>query len=300
MSHHARHAGYGVVANLISTPASNDRNGPGQGPSPVGLRSTAVVSINYERRGSGSPLVLLHGVGHRWQAWEPVIDLLAASHDVVALDLPGFGESPYEGAYNVDGGIKRLLGFFAELGFERPHVAGNSLGGLLSLELAAAGRVASATALSPAGIWNRPQRAYTLSAVTFTRLLVRTPEPVAKWAFEHPVRRRLVCGMMFGRTDLLDTDVLVADMRAFRHADGFWPVVREGWRYSLRAQPLPVPVTIAWGTKDRILPQGQARRARRLFPQAKWVDLHGFGHVPMYDDPELVADVILRTTGAKT
>lgn len=256
------------------------------------------MSIHYERRGSGTPLVLLHGVGHRWQAWEPVLDLLAARHDVVALDLPGFGGSPFEGAYDVDGAVRRLAGFFAELGLGRPHAAGNSLGGLLCLELAAAGHVATATALSPAGMWDLPQRTYTLSVMALTRALARTPEPVSRWSLQTPARRRLVCGLMFGRTERLDPDVVMADMRAFRHAEGFWPVFREGWRYSFELQPMPVPVTVAWGTKDHVLPQGQARRARRLLPQARWVDLHGLGHVPMYDDPELVAGVILQTTEA--
>ncbi|HCU52375.1 MAG TPA: alpha/beta hydrolase, partial [Micromonosporaceae bacterium] len=47
-----------------------------------------------QRRGSGSPLVLIHGIGHRWQAWEPVLDELAEHHEVLAIDLPGFGKSP--------------------------------------------------------------------------------------------------------------------------------------------------------------------------------------------------------------
>jgi pimeloyl-ACP methyl ester carboxylesterase len=53
-----------------------------------------VPQLNYERWGSGPPLVLLHGIGHRLQAWDPVLDRLAAAHDVIAVDLPGFGKSP--------------------------------------------------------------------------------------------------------------------------------------------------------------------------------------------------------------
>ena len=244
--------------------------------------------------------MLLHGVGHRWQAWEPVLDLLAASHDVVALDLPGFGGSPYEGAYDVDGAVKRLVEIFAEMGLGRPNVAGNSVGGLLCLELAAAGHVASATALSPAGMWNFPQRTYTLSVMAFSRLLARTPQPIARWWLQTAGRRRLVCGLMFGCAERLDPDVVLADMQAFRHAEGFWPAFRVGWRYSFEPQPMPmaVPVTIAWGAKDHVLTQGQARRARRLLPEARWLDLPGLGHVPMNDDPELIAGVILQTTGA--
>ena len=52
------------------------------------------MRVNHVRQGSGEPLVLIHGIGHRLQAWLPVLDRLAAHHDVLALDLPGFGDSP--------------------------------------------------------------------------------------------------------------------------------------------------------------------------------------------------------------
>ena len=54
----------------------------------------APMRLNYHRAGSGEPLVLIHGIGSRWQVWEPVLDRLAAERDVVALDLPGFAASP--------------------------------------------------------------------------------------------------------------------------------------------------------------------------------------------------------------
>src|SRR5262249_26721367 len=130
----------------------------------------------YERRGSGSPLVLLHGIGHRWQAWEPVLDTLANKHDVIALDLPGFGQSSRLDKYDMPGMIATLNGFFAELGLNRPHVAGNSLGGALALELAAGGHVASATALAPAGFWNRTEKSYALAVLLTHRALSYLPE----------------------------------------------------------------------------------------------------------------------------
>ena len=253
------------------------------------------MQLHYERRGSGTPLVLLHGIGHRWQAWEPVLDRLAATHDVVAVDLPGFGMSAFEESYDVPRALARLVTFFADLGIERPHVAGNSLGGLLAIEAAAAGHVASATAISPAGIWNRRQRIYTLSALALIRGMARFPAPVVRYALGTPRRRRLACGLLFGNPSQSDPDVVMADLLALRRGRGFWPVFREGWGYSYVPGAIDVPVTIAWGTKDRILLQGQARRARRLMPEAKWVDLPGLGHIPMADNPDLVAHTILGT-----
>ena len=99
----------------------------------------ASSSINYHREGTGPPLVLLHGVGHHWQAWRPVIELLVDEFDVIACDSPGFGRSaplrpgiePTIPAY-----VDAFEWFFAELGLERPHVAGNSMGGAIALELA--------------------------------------------------------------------------------------------------------------------------------------------------------------------
>ena len=116
------------------------------------MSAPAVAQLNYERRGAGPPLVLLHGIGHRWQAWEPVLDRLAAKHDVIAVDLPGFGKSaPLDGPSGIAEIAAALTAFFGQLGLDRPHVAGNSLGGAIALELAAGGHVSSATALSPAG-----------------------------------------------------------------------------------------------------------------------------------------------------
>jgi pimeloyl-ACP methyl ester carboxylesterase len=103
--------------------------------SPMGSHT---LSFTYERAGEGEPLLLLHGIGHHWQAWEPVLGILAAERDVIAVDLPGFGTSPAlpDGVSYDLTNVGSLLGSLCEaLEIERPHVAGNSLGGLLALEL---------------------------------------------------------------------------------------------------------------------------------------------------------------------
>src|SRR5580765_5153978 len=97
------------------------------------------ANIAYTRQGAGDPLVLMHGIGHRRQGWRPVMEPLAERFDVIAIDLPGFGESPTLPAnipYDIESTVERLREFFAALGISAPHVAGNSLGGALALELA--------------------------------------------------------------------------------------------------------------------------------------------------------------------
>src|SRR6187402_1385601 len=109
---------------------------------------THIAGLNVERRGSGEPLVLLHGIGHRWQAWTPLLDSLARDFDVAAVDLPGFGRSPrLAGPITPDAVTAATARVLDELGWSRPHVVGNSLGGWLGLELARIGAVSSVTAL---------------------------------------------------------------------------------------------------------------------------------------------------------
>jgi pimeloyl-ACP methyl ester carboxylesterase len=257
------------------------------------------MRLNYERRGSGEPLVLIHGIGHRWQAWLPVLDLLAEQRDVIAIDLPGFGGSPSlpAGQRSLDGMITLLRKFFAELGVHRPHAAGNSLGGLLSLELANRDAVRSVTALSPAGFFRLGGRVQALSIIACYRAAGRLPAGTLAAIGRSPRVRSLACGMLFARPDRLDWTAATADLAAMHAAPGFYPTAWAGRRYRYGGRP-GVPVIIAWGAKDRILPLRQARVARKLLPHARHVLLPGCGHVPMSDEPELVARLLLH--GSRT
>lgn len=137
--------------------------------SPLGPRPTTIA---YERKGAGEPLLLLHGIGHHLQAWHPVIDILAAEHDVIAVDLPGFGVSeplPKGVPYSLGTVAPALGALCTALGVERPHVAGNSLGGLLALEMGRSNLVRSVTALSPAGFWTEAERRYAFATLRAMR-----------------------------------------------------------------------------------------------------------------------------------
>ncbi|GIH16503.1 alpha/beta fold hydrolase [Rugosimonospora africana] len=254
--------------------------------------------IASHRVGTGEPLLLLHGIGHRWQAWQPVLDRLAEHHDVLAVDLPGFGASALpDGPVGMRDTVARLHAFVTGLGVERPHVAGNSLGGAIALELAAAGLAASVTALSPAGFATPWEVRWALGTLRMHRFTARVPDPVLHRVARSPRLRMLAFGMIVARPGLLDPDVAVADARALRDCPGFPPVARAARGYRFTGDP-EVPVTVAWGVKDRILFPRQANRARRGLPGARHLALPGCGHVPMSDAPDLVARIILETTGA--
>jgi pimeloyl-ACP methyl ester carboxylesterase len=263
------------------------------------------MDLNYDRRGAGEPLVLIHGIGHRWQAWYPVLDRLAEHHDVIAIDIPGFGQSPPLDLapgerHTIDVAMRHIAEAFGDLGIERPHVAGNSLGGALALELARAGHAASATALSPAGFWkSRWEVRWGLGNLTVTRAASFAPKPVLRQFAERPFLRAVAFGMIFGKPRKLDPELAFGDTLALRNGKSFRPIAKEAPHYFYSGEP-DVPTTVAWGTKDRILLRRQFARAKTILPKARFVDLPGCGHVPMSDDPELVARVILETTGVIT
>jgi pimeloyl-ACP methyl ester carboxylesterase len=256
--------------------------------------------VNGVRRGTGPPLLLLHGIGHRWQAWEPVLDRLAAVHEVIALDLPGFGESPMPNdgmPLDMPATVRRFPALLAELGVDRPHVAGNSLGGAIALELAATGLAASATALSPAGFFTAAERRRALAILAVLRANTFLPVPVMRAVLRSEAMRAVCFGRLVAHPRRLSVERALGDALAMRRGRAYRPVARAGRRYRFTGTP-DVPVTIAWGKDDRILPPREALRARAVLPQARHVELPGCGHVPMSDDPELVASVILATTAA--
>jgi pimeloyl-ACP methyl ester carboxylesterase len=261
------------------------------------------VSINHHRQGSGPPLVLLHGIGHHWQAWRPVIGLLAGEFELIACDSPGFGRSaalargvePTIAAY-----VDAFERFFAELGLTRPHVAGNSMGGAVALELARRGSVSSVSAFSPAGFWTPAERRFCQMSLS---ALAGTPPP-ARAAVEALARTRVgrtaLFWQTFGWPTRLPAEEAVSTLRDAWAAPAFAAALAAFDEYIFAAPEEldAVPLTIAWGKHDRLLPYArQAPRARALLPRARHLTL-GAGHVPFYDDPAAVAEVLRSGAGA--
>jgi pimeloyl-ACP methyl ester carboxylesterase len=260
--------------------------------------------VNHDRRGAGEPLVLIHGIGSHRLVWSPVMGRLAEHHDVIAADSPGFGRSPALEAGlepTVHGYAHAFERFFGELGLRRPHVAGNSMGGGIALELARRGAVATATAIAPVGFWTARERRYAQMSLEFSRDTSARIRPAVLALAGSAVGRTLLMGQIFARPWLIPVADARSTFEAFWAAPGF-PAALAGFdRYVFSAghELRHVPVTVAWGTRDRLLLHGrQAPRARRALPHARHVDLGGLGHTPFYDDPAAVADVMLRATGA--
>lgn len=262
--------------------------------SPKGSHS---MSVEYTRRGSGEPLLLLHGIGHHWQAWEPVLPLLTPERDVIAVDLPGFGRSPALPAgvsYDLATVVPALGALCEALGVERPHVAGNSLGGLLALGMGREKLVRSVTALSPAGFWTESERRYAFGALRAMRRGACTlPLPMVDRLSRTAVGRAALTSTIYARPGRRAPEAVVAETLALRDAPGFHQTLNAGREVFFSSDLPELPVTVAWGSSDRLLLRRQGVRAKHVIPGARLVRLPGCGHVPMNDDPALVARVIL-------
>ena len=262
--------------------------------------------IRVERRGAGEPVVLLHGIGSRWQCFEPVIDRLAEQHQVIALDLPGFGDSPLvEGVRPGPRGYAGwLAGWLADNAVERPHLVGSSMGGGVALELGRRGVASSVTAFSPIGFWRTTGLRWTQGVVTTLRLAARTGGPVLNPLMDHPAGRAALLSNMFGHPTRVPPDVARADLAGLAGATGFAAARKDFGNYFLRPDDDPgalvdIPVTIAWGTRDVVLThRSQSARAREVLPFARHVDLGGCGHLPFNDDPAACARLILEDAAA--
>ncbi|MET0386849.1 MAG: alpha/beta hydrolase [Polyangiales bacterium] len=249
-----------------------------------------------QREGSGEPLVLLHGITGSRGMWRNVVPLLAAKHDVIVPTALGHrggtaaSIKPARIAHVVDD-AERLLD---RLGLAQVHLAGNSMGGWVALELARRGRAASVCALSPAGMWESraPATVRVLGSLAF---LARLSRPVLPLLAHSALFRRIVLrdnavhGHRVTREELiaLTDDVIGCTITS--------DLLRTP--ESLPALAASCPITIAWAEKDRIFPlPSHAELARHRIPGAHYLELRGVGHVPMFDDPQLVADTILAST----
>lgn len=249
------------------------------------------MRLSHERRGAGEPLVLIHGLGGEWQVWEPVLDALAGQRDVIAIDLPGFGGSP-----PLSGDVMPTPAalaaavevFLREIGVESFHVAGNSLGGWVALELGAVGAARSVTALSPAGLWAQPLAPNGALAHRFARAAL----PLLLGLASTSSGRRRVLASTIGHPERVPGPASRRLVAAYARAPGFEAVnaaMRQGRFRDARA--LRVPVTVAWGQLDRLVAH------QRLEGASRTVILADCGHIPMWDDPDAVVRVLLEGSG---
>ncbi len=262
-----------------------------------------VPSLAYDRNGSGAPLVLVHGLGSARTTWFPLMPALARRYDVIAVDLPGHGDSPAlprtEPA--TPGRLaKRLARFLDELGLDRPHIMGNSLGGWVGLELAADGRARSFTGLAPAGLWLRPKTRRS-PGLRRSRWLAAATRPLHPLLLRSATVRAIGFASGSARPAEVPYTTALDAARAQAGSTGYFAALDGtlGIRFD-RATAISgdVPVTAIFGDHDRILPAPNLQERSLLPGHARWVSLVGCGHAPQWDAPGAVVRELVRTTSA--
>lgn len=245
------------------------------------------MDLALHRVGHGPALVLLHPLGADRHVWDPIRDALAAQRTVVTLDLPGFGESPPLTATPPTPGAlaDAVAAALARSGIGRPHVAGNSLGAWIALELGLADAAASVTAVAPAGLWPEPLA----PKVARSQQLAKAFAPLAAVALGTARGRRALLGSSVAHPDRVpaaDARRLVA---AYGAATGYVAVnaaMRAGRFDAL--ERIRCPVTLVWPERDRLI-----GRPRWTPDGVRNVVLADAGHLPMWDAPEALVAALL-------
>lgn len=257
---------------------------------------TYPMQLAHDIRGEGPPLLLVHGVVHRRHAWDPVIDLLTPHRRVITVDLPGHGDSPEmpDGADPLQIGVELMAEFLEQVApGEKAHVAGNSLGGWFALEAAARGLVASATALSPAGFFANPlDQKRSIDTFRTLRWATRRLGTRRDALLGTAAGRSVGMGVFFAKPWRVPAEVARIDAAALLTNTVIDRGLSADFAFTPQVDPT-IPITVAWGRRDLVLPAWEARGVRRVFPQAEVTVYPRLGHVPMYDDPRLVAQILL-------
>jgi pimeloyl-ACP methyl ester carboxylesterase len=252
------------------------------------------------RGGEGPPLVLLHGFTGSWRVWTRVLPALEREHEVLAPTLPGHAGGPPLGELSHDTVPDAIEAAMDAAGFDTAHIAGNSLGGYVALQLAARGRARSVVALAPAGGWADGDESYLDMLHDYAAIhdAAKAAAPHAEALAATPQGRRQATEWVATKPEQIPP-ALVADLiRATAGCDGAPAMIayalREPWR--LDVERIACPLRIVWGTEDRLLPwPGAAARYRREL-HADWVELEGVGHCPQLDFPLETAQLILGFT----
>lgn len=250
--------------------------------------------------GSGKPLLLVHGVGSNGHTWRKLVPALAEDRRVVAIDLPGHGQTPAEADSGTFDGLARSLeGYLAAENLDGVDMVGSSLGGRLVLEMARRGKAGAVVALDPGGFWMGWERTYLQSTLLLSVLMLRGVggwrDPLARNA----ASRTLLLAQLCAQPWELDGAMVSAELDSYAGTRTFIELVNHLAAAPMQegpAAPLSGPITIGWGRHDRLCWPIQATRAQAAFPSAK---LHWFehsGHFPHWEEPEETVRVIQGTT----
>jgi pimeloyl-ACP methyl ester carboxylesterase len=258
--------------------------------------------LNFVRRGRGRPLLLVHGLGGTWKTWNPILDGLALEREVVAIDLPGFGDSPPLPADRTMRGLSNgLIRFVDQHNLRGIDAVGLSLGGRLLLEIARHSDVlGKVVALAPGGYRSGSHRHAFYVSMLGALFMIRLLQPAFPWLTSRPRGRALVLFAFCARPREVPAETALDELRGFIRAKSFGDILYD---LTYRAQPaldaLPCEkrgIFIGWGRQDRVCWPRHAHRALAMFPGATIHWFHAAGHFLHWDLADEVTRFILNAT----
>ncbi|MFM8627744.1 MAG: alpha/beta fold hydrolase [Candidatus Nanopelagicus sp.] len=257
------------------------------------------MKLSMETYGQGEAIVLIHGMGSAATAWKPILSELTKQFEVVTVDLPGHGRTPYSPIQQMDPTslanlVTRNL---KEIGKEKFHLVGNSLGGWISLEIAAITpeAVRTVTALAPAGLWLTPFTSRYPGELAL-RAMASGVEKLAPSLLNYTWAKRIGFETVSPRWKDLSYEICLDATNAMASSTGYFPAwdALLGKRFDKQIDR-QIPITIVFGDSDHTLP-AKTCQERSLAPShAKWVVLPDTGHAPMWDSPTEVLAEITQT-----
>jgi pimeloyl-ACP methyl ester carboxylesterase len=262
------------------------------------------LRVRYLDCGAGPALVLLHGMAASWQWWLENIPTLAQHHRVIAVDLPGFGNSePLPAPAEMATQARTVLDLLAQLDIESATVSGHSMGGLVALEMFVADprRVRSLILVDSGGVPMSERRlalvlvVLRICAGILRRHFIRSALATKPWV------RRLALRAAFRDPRAMSAELAAKTMPVFG-GPGFVDAVAAAGR-AVRAtvpEAITCPVLLMWGEKDVIAPPWCAQQMHDRLPDSELVVFAGAGHTPMIEFPDRFNDLALRFMAARS
>jgi pimeloyl-ACP methyl ester carboxylesterase len=251
-----------------------------------------VIELNHVRRGEGEPLLLIHSLGGTLGQWMPVMDRLAAEREVVAVEMPGFGASPplpAETEPSPTNLAAAVMDFYATLGLGPPAVSGISLGAWVAIECARSHWATAAVALCSAGFWREPFQAGRPTAY----LAARAMRPLVP-LLRIPALRRAALRSNVHDPSRVSAAEAIELIRGYGGAAAYVEANKLMCANTVAdLSGVAAPITLAWAEFDQIV-RNRPLKEGILPPAVHQVTLPGCGHIPTWDDPELVSRVILE------
>ena len=250
------------------------------------------AEVNYAEIGEGEPILFVHGLGGCWRNWLENLPHFGRTHRAIALDLPGFGDSPMP-SWQIDmPAYGRLIHDFCEkLGIDRvAALVGNSMGGLVATEatIERPSRFDKLVLVSAAGISFAEAEGRRLEAGVrfFEAAMAFSAGPRRLW-LNRPRGRSFAFGRIFRYPNRVRPELLREQISPGLQSPGFHQAIRSigGYDTRHRLTEIEIPTLVVWGLNDHVVPTEAAIGYNRLIPQSRLEIFERTGHVPQMERP---------------